>query len=158
MANFTLNDTPVSVDVDGDTPLLWVLRENLGLCGTKFGCGVGQCGACTVHLDGRATRACITAVVGVEGRDVRTIEGLKHPVQDAWIAEQVPQCGYCESGQLMAAAALLDGHPDLATADDATLDAAISDQMTNLCRCASYFRIRKGIHRAARVNAKENLP
>ena len=105
MLSFTLNKSPVTVDIDPDTPLLWVLREQLGLCGTKFGCGVGQCGACTVHLDGQPTRSCITVVAGVEGRSVTTIEGLAHPVQQAWIDEQVPQCGYCQSGQIMVAAA-----------------------------------------------------
>jgi aerobic-type carbon monoxide dehydrogenase small subunit (CoxS/CutS family) len=119
-----------------------VIRDTIGLCGTKFGCGVGQCGACTVHLDGAPTRSCMTPIEAVEGREVRTIEGLHHPVQDAWRAEQVPQCGYCQSGQLMAAAALLDTHPD---PDDAT----IAGWMTNICRCGTYARIRRAIHRAS---------
>jgi aerobic-type carbon monoxide dehydrogenase small subunit (CoxS/CutS family) len=139
---FTLNSQPVSVEVDAGTPLLWVIRDTIGLCGTKFGCGVGQCGACTVHLDGAPTRSCMTPIEAVEGREVRTIEGLHHPVQDAWRAEQVPQCGYCQSGQLMAAAALLDTHPD---PDDAT----IAGWMTNICRCGTYARIRRAIHRAS---------
>lgn len=141
-SSFTLNLQPTSVEVDPDTPLLWVLREQLGLRGTKFGCGIGQCGACTVHLDGQATRSCITAVAGVEGRSVTTIEGLDHPVQQAWIDEQVPQCGYCQSGQIMAAAALLETHSD---PDETT----IGEWMTNLCRCATYMRIRRAIRRAA---------
>lgn len=152
MLSFTLNKTPVTVDVDPDTPLLWVLREQLGLCGTKFGCGVGQCGACTVHLDGQPTRACITVVAGVEGKAVTTIEGLSHPVQEAWRVEQVPQCGYCQSGQLMVGAALIDAHPELnAGATEEALDAAIGAGMTNICRCATYFRISKAMKRVARA-------
>ena len=142
MPSFTLNSRPVSVEVDPDTPLLWVLREQFALTGTKFGCGVGQCGACTVHVEGVATRSCITTVGGVEGRAVRTIEGLDHPVHKDWIEEQVPQCGYCQSGQIMAAAALLDAHPN---PDEAT----VADSMTNLCRNATYARIKKAIRRAA---------
>lgn len=151
MPSFILNSRSVSVDVDPETPLLWVLREQLGLTGTKFGCGAGQCGACTVHLDGVPTRSCITSVSGVEGRSVTTIEGLDHPVQDAWIAEQVPQCGYCQSGQIMAAAALLDAHasPD---------DAEVNEWMTNICRCGTYARIRKAIRRAAGVRIAPELP
>ncbi len=131
-----------SVDTEPDTPLLWAIRELVGLTGTKFGCGVGMCGACTVHLGGVAIRSCILPVAGAIGQEVTTIEGLDHPVQDAWIAEQVPQCGYCQSGQLMAAAALLGRNPR-------PTDADIDSGMTNLCRCATYERIRKGIHRAA---------
>jgi isoquinoline 1-oxidoreductase subunit alpha len=136
-----------SVDVAADTPLLWVLRDNLGLTGTKFGCGIAQCGACTVHLDGEATRSCVTPVSAVGSRPVTTIEGLSptttHRVQKAWIAEDVPQCGYCQSGQVMAAAALLTGNKQ---PSDADIDAA----MTNICRCGTYQRIRAAIHRAAR--------
>lgn len=131
-----------TVDAEPDTPLLWAIREHLGLTGTKYGCGIGMCGACTVHLGGVAIRSCIMPVAGAIGQDITTIEGLAHPVQDAWIAEQVPQCGYCQSGQLMAAAALLDRNPR-------PTDADIDGGMTNLCRCATYERIRRGIHRAA---------
>lgn len=150
MISFVLNKKPVTVDIDPDTPLLWVLREQLGLTGTKFGCGVGQCGACTVHVDGRPTRSCITVVAAVEGTSVTTIEGLAHPVQDAWRAVQVPQCGYCQSGQLMAGAALIDAHPELdGTASDEALDAVLSAEMTNLCRCATYARIRTALKSVA---------
>jgi aerobic-type carbon monoxide dehydrogenase small subunit (CoxS/CutS family) len=143
---FTVNGRRQSVDVLPDTPLLWVLRDNLGLTGTKFGCGIAQCGACTVHVDGAATRSCVTPITAVAGKDVTTIEGLSrdrsHAVQRAWIAEDVPQCGYCQSGQIMAAAALLAAHP---RPSDADIDAA----MTNICRCGTYQRIRAAIHRAA---------
>lgn len=142
MPTFTLNAKPVTVNVDPDTPLLWVLREQLELRGTKYGCGVGQCGACTVHVDGKPTRSCITGVSGVEGRSVTTIEGLDHPVQAAWVAEQVPQCGYCQSGQIMAAAALLDENPR-------PTDGEVGEWMTNLCRCATYARIKKAIRRCS---------
>lgn len=127
-----------TVDVSEDTPLLWALRDTLGLTGTKFGCGVGQCGACTVQLDGVPTRTCVLPVVAVMGRKVTTIEGLDHAVQKAWIEHQVPQCGYCQSGQLMAASALLDRNPH-------PTDEQIGAWMTNLCRCASYMRIRGAI-------------
>jgi aerobic-type carbon monoxide dehydrogenase small subunit (CoxS/CutS family) len=134
------------VDVASDTPLLWVLRDNLGLTGTKFGCGIAQCGACTVHVDGAPTRSCVIPVSSVAGKRVTTIEGLSrdrsHPVQRAWIAEDVPQCGYCQSGQIMAAAALLEVNP-------APTDADIDATMTNICRCGTYQRIRAAIHRAA---------
>ncbi len=143
---FTLNGKPASVDVAPDTPLLWVLRDTVGLTGTKFGCGIAQCGACTVHLEGVATRTCVLPVAAVAGKRVTTIEGLSpnrtHPVQRAWIAEDVPQCGYCQSGQIMAAAALLAKTPH---PSDAEIDAA----MTNICRCGTYQRIRAAIHRAA---------
>jgi aerobic-type carbon monoxide dehydrogenase small subunit (CoxS/CutS family) len=136
-----------NVDVAADTPLLWVLRDNLGLTGTKFGCGIAQCGACTVHLDGEATRSCVTPISAVGTRRVTTIEGLSanttHRVQKAWIAEDVPQCGYCQSGQVMAAAALLQGNKQPSDAD-------IDDAMTNICRCGTYQRIRAAIHRAAK--------
>ena len=149
MVDFVLNGQPVSVDIEPDTPLLWVLRDTLGLTGTKFGCGVAACGACTVHVDGVATRTCVLPVEAVSGATVTTIEGLAppgelHPVQQAWIAEQVPQCGFCQSGMIMAAAALLSEN---AAPDDATIDATI----TNVCRCGTYGRIRRAIHRAAQA-------
>jgi isoquinoline 1-oxidoreductase subunit alpha len=135
------------VDVPGDTPLLWVLRDTLGLAGTKFGCGIAACGACTVHLDSRPVRSCVVPISAAAGRRVTTIEGLspdgRHPVQRAWIAEHVPQCGYCQSGQIMTAAALLAGTPD---PTDAEIDAAMAG---NICRCGTYQRIRAAIHRAA---------
>jgi aerobic-type carbon monoxide dehydrogenase small subunit (CoxS/CutS family) len=144
--NFTVNGRRESVDVASDTPLLWVLRDNLGLTGTKFGCGIAQCGACTVHLDGAPARSCVIPISEVAGKRVTTIEGLSrnrsHPVQRAWIAEDVPQCGYCQSGQIMAAAALLAETP-------APTDAAIDAAMSNICRCGTYPRIRAAIHRAA---------
>jgi isoquinoline 1-oxidoreductase alpha subunit len=128
-------------------PLLWAIREQTGLTGTKFGCGIGACGACTVHLDGAPTRSCVTPVSSVAGRSVRTIEGLAatdvlHPVQAAWVGEQVPQCGYCQSGMIMAVAALLESNP---SPSDAEIDAAI----TNICRCGTYQRIRTAVHLAA---------
>jgi len=142
-----VNGKEVTVDVAPETPLLWVLRDVLKMTGTKFGCGIGQCGACTVHLDGEAQKSCQWPVSGVKGKAITTIEGLSadgsHPVQRAWVAEQVPQCGYCQSGQLMAAAALLAKKPK-PTDDD--IDAGMSG---NLCRCGTYQRIRKAIHRAA---------
>jgi aerobic-type carbon monoxide dehydrogenase small subunit (CoxS/CutS family) len=130
-----------------DTPLLWVLRDNLGLTGTKFGCGVGLCGACTVHVNGEAARSCVTSVSSVVGKRITTIEGLSpdgsHPLQKAWIADDVPQCGYCHPGQIMAAAALLAKKP---SPSDADIDHAMS---RNICRCGTYQRIRRAIHRAA---------
>ena len=150
MPSFRVNGNSVSLDVAPDTPLLWVLRENLRLTGTKFGCGIGQCGACTVHLDGVAQKSCQLPVGAVEGKSVLTIEGLSpdgsHPVQAAWITEQVPQCGYCQSGQIMAAAALLKEKPK---PTDADIDAA----MTNICRCGTYQRVRAAIHTAASMKA-----
>jgi aerobic-type carbon monoxide dehydrogenase small subunit (CoxS/CutS family) len=149
MAATTLivNGTKRTVDASPDMPLLWLLRDTLGLTGTKFGCGKALCGACTVLLDGEAVRSCITPVESVTGKHVTTIEGLsaslRHPLQHAWIAEEVPQCGYCQSGQIMTAAALLKKHPK---PTDADIDAAMSDI---LCRCGTYQRIRKAIHRAA---------
>jgi len=141
-----VNGRPYSIESEPDTPLLWVLREELGLTGTKFGCGVAACGACTVHVEGQAVRSCSFAVSQAVGKRITTIEGLSpdrsHPVQQAWIAEQVPQCGYCQSGMLMSAAALLAVHP---RPTDTQIDAAI----TNICRCGTYPRVRRAIHRAA---------
>ncbi len=147
MIELNINGTSRSVDVSPDTPLLWVLRDSLGLTGTKFGCGMALCGACTVHLDGDAIRSCVTPVSAVGNRKVTTIEGLSadgsHPVQAAWVAEQVPQCGYCQSGQIMQAAALLAKTP---APSDGEIDAAMSG---NVCRCGTYQRIRAAIHHAA---------
>jgi len=149
MAAFSLNvnGSAHTVDVSPDTPLLWAIRDNIGLTGTKFGCGMALCGACTVHLDGQPTRSCVTPVSAVGSKKVTTIEGLSpegnHPVQQAWIAEDVPQCGYCQSGQIMSAAALLAKTPQ---PTDADIDAAMSG---NICRCGTYQRIRAAIHRAA---------
>ena len=141
-----VNGSQRHVDVDDDTPLLWVLRDALGLTGTKFGCGISMCGACTVHVDGKATRSCVLPVSAVGSAHIATIESLSpdrsHPLQQAWIAEQVPQCGYCQSGMLMAAAALLRSKPQPSDAD-------IDDAMTNLCRCGTYNRVRRAIKRAA---------
>jgi isoquinoline 1-oxidoreductase alpha subunit len=147
MINFKLNNEPVSVDAPAEMPLLWVLRDKLGMTGTKFGCGIAQCGACTVHMDGKAMRSCVLPVSAVEGKSIRTIEDLADDsrlssVQQAWLDEQVPQCGYCQSGMLMAVDALLNENPD---PDDATIDRVI----TNICRCGTYPRIRRAIHRAA---------
>lgn len=144
---FTVNGTEHDLEVEGDTPLLWVLRENLGLTGTKFGCGVAMCGACTVHVDGIATRACQTPFDTLEGADIVTIEGLAvgdtlHPVQEAWIETQVAQCGYCQSGQIMQAASLLANDPN---PSDETIDAEMSG---NLCRCGTYPRIRAAVRLA----------
>lgn len=143
MINFSINERKVSVDVPVETPLLWVIRDVLGLKGTKFGCGIAMCGACTVHLNGTAVRSCITSIGDVADSSVKTIEGLsvngEHPLQKAWIEAQAPQCGYCQSGQLMQAASLLADNPDPS-------DAQINDAMNgNLCRCMSYVRIRKAI-------------
>jgi isoquinoline 1-oxidoreductase alpha subunit len=144
--NFVLNGRPVQVDVAEDTPLLWVLRDDLGLTGTKFGCGIGMCGACTVHLDGHAIRSCVTPVAAAASRQITTIEGLKHAaLQQAWIENQAPQCGYCQSGQLMQAASLLRLNPNPSDADIA------SGMNGNLCRCMAYVRIRKAIKAAARM-------
>ena len=145
--SLTVNGRRRTVDVAADTPLLWVLRDNLGLTGTKFGCGIAQCGACTAQLDGVAVRTCVLPISAVGTRRVTTIEGLSpagtHRVQKAWIAEDVPQCGYCQSGQIMAAASLLARKPD-------PTDADIDEAMTNICRCGTYQRIRAAIHRAAK--------
>jgi isoquinoline 1-oxidoreductase subunit alpha len=147
MIRLRVNDKDVSVDVDPDMPLLWVLRDKLGLTGTKYGCGAALCGACTVHLAGEPVRSCVTPVRAVGARPITTIEGLSparsHPVQKAWIELDVPQCGYCQSGQIMSAAALLAHNPQ---PSDAEIDTAMSG---NLCRCGTYQRIRAAIHRAA---------
>lgn len=148
----TVNKVEKTVDVDPDTPLLWVLRDVLNYTGTKYGCGMGLCGACTVHLDGRATRSCLTSASAAEGKAITTIEGLSpdgsHPVQVAWEALDVPQCGYCQAGQIMSAAALLARTPH---PTDAEIDAAMTG---NLCRCGTYPRIRQAIHEAAGAGAK----
>ena len=143
-----VNGKTQTLDVEPDMPLLWALRDELGLTGTKFGCGIAQCGACSVHINGEVMRSCSVPVSTAVGKDITTIEGLAgadgklHPVQAAWLAEDVPQCGYCQSGQIMAAAALLKQKPQ---PTDADIDAA----MTNICRCGTYVRIRRAIHRAA---------
>ncbi len=148
MIALEVNGATHNVDVSSDMPLLWVLRETIGLTGTKFGCGLGQCGACTVHVDGVATRACLTTVSAVAGKKITTIEGLSatasHPLQTAWVAEQVPQCGYCQSGQIMTAAALLAKTPK---PTDAQIDTAMTG---NICRCGTYQRIHRAIQRASR--------
>ena len=147
MATFQLNGRSVTPSSADDTPLLWVIRDEIGLKGSKFGCGIGQCGACTVHIDGKATRSCVTPLKAVAGANVTTIEGLDaggaHPVQAAWIEVQAPQCGYCQSGQIMQAAALLKAKPN---PTDADIDTAMNG---NLCRCMAYVRIRKAIKLAA---------
>jgi len=150
MITISVNGRKRVLDVEPEAPLLWVLRDELGLTGTKFGCGIAQCGACTVQIDGSAQRSCVIPVSAVAGHEITTIEGLskdyRHPVQLAWAAEDVPQCGYCQSGQIMAAAAFLKTHPE-------PTDADIDEQITNLCRCGTYPRIRKAIHRAAAIAA-----
>jgi isoquinoline 1-oxidoreductase subunit alpha len=154
MTKFTINGRAVTVDAEADTPLLWVIRDDIGLTGTKFGCGIGMCGACTVHVGGRATRSCITPVAAVEGAEVTTIEGLDpagaHPVQQAWRKLQVPQCGYCQSGQIMQAAAMLKDFP---SPSDEDIDAVMSG---SLCRCMTYVRIRAAIKQAAAVVARKS--
>jgi len=147
MVGFTVNGKPHDVDVDPDTPLLWVLREQLGMTGTKYGCGIAECGACTVHIDGEAVRSCSMPVSAVEGKNITTIEGLAergvlHRVQQAWLDLDVPQCGYCQSGMIMAVAALLREKPK---PTDAEIDATI----TNICRCGTFPRVRAAIHQAA---------
>ena len=146
---FTVNGKAVSVEVESDKPLLWVLREDLGLTGTKYGCGIAICGCCTVHLGGDAIRSCVTPVSRAKGKQVTTVEGLSndlsHPVQQAWLDVQVPQCGYCQSGQMMSAACLLAQKANPTNAD---IDDAMS---ANLCRCGTYPRIRRAIHRAAEI-------
>jgi isoquinoline 1-oxidoreductase alpha subunit len=150
--NFAINGRRVTTDEEADVPLLWVLRDEIGLKGTKFGCGIGMCGACTVHVGGRPTRSCITPISAVEGAEVTTIEGLdpagQHPVQRAWRELQVPQCGYCQSGQIMQAAVLLEDFPN---PTDADIDAVMTG---NLCRCMTYSRIRAAIKAAAGLAAR----
>jgi isoquinoline 1-oxidoreductase alpha subunit len=155
MISLTVNGTDHKLDVPGDTPLLWALRDTLELTGTKFGCGMALCGACTVHIDGEAVRSCAAPVAGLVGKKITTIEGLAalakrdlHPVQQAWIEEDVVQCGYCHSGQIMSASALLAKVPQ---PTDTDIDNAMSG---NICRCGTYQRIRAGIHRAAEIAAK----
>jgi isoquinoline 1-oxidoreductase alpha subunit len=151
MTSFRLNGREVSVQAPEDAPLLWTIRDEIGLTGTKFGCGIGQCGACTVHVDGEAVRACLTPTGAVAGRAVTTIEGLdpkgQHPLQAAWIEAQAPQCGYCQSGQIMQAAALLNANPK---PSDADIEAAMTG---NLCRCMAYIRIKRAIKAAAAKGA-----
>jgi len=151
----TINGKAVAFDVPGDTPLLWAVRDELGLKGTKFGCGIGMCGACTVHIDGVAQRSCITSVAALNGKDVTTIEGLseagEHPLQQAWVAVQTPQCGYCQSGQIMQAASLLATN---AAPTDEDIDEAMNG---NLCRCMAYTRIKKAIKLAAAGEVEANV-
>ena len=147
MANLTINGKTFTLDVEPDTPLLWVIRENAGLTGTKYGCGIAQCGACTVHMDGVATRSCGISVAEAEGKKITTIEGLAsgdalHKVQKAWIAQDVPQCGYCQSGMIMAVAALLNENPK-------PTDADIDEAITNICRCGTFQQVREAIHTIA---------
>ncbi len=155
MITLVVNGTSHTLDVDPATPLLWVIRDYVGLSGTKFGCGIAQCGACTVHLDGNPIRSCVTPAQAAVGQEITTIEGLGnsanglHPVQQAWIDEQVPQCGYCQSGQIMAAVDFLEKFPD---PTDADIDANLSRM---LCRCGTYVRIRKAIHRAVEIARQE---
>ncbi len=157
MITLSINGEPRALDVDPATPLLWVIRDYAGLTGTKYGCGIAQCGACIVHLDGEPVRSCVTPASAAVGRQVTTIEGIAggsavlHPVQQAWIDEQVPQCGYCQSGQIMAAAALLESIP---SPTDADIDRAMSGVV---CRCGTYPRIRKGIKRAAEIARRETV-
>ena len=147
MANLTINGKSISVDVEDDTPLLWAIRENVGLTGTKYGCGIAQCGACTVHVDGVAMRSCGVTVSEAAGKQITTIEGLAsngalHKVQKAWVANDVPQCGYCQSGMIMAVTALLQEKPK-------PTDADIDDTITNICRCGTFQQVREAIHAAA---------
>jgi isoquinoline 1-oxidoreductase alpha subunit len=147
MANLTINGKTLTLDVEPDTPLLWAIRENAGLTGTKYGCGIAQCGACTVHMDGVATRSCGVSVAEAEGKKITTIEGLAsgdtlHKVQAAWIAKDVPQCGYCQSGMIMAVAALLSEKPK-------PTDADIDEAITNICRCGTFQQVREAIHTIA---------
>ena len=153
MARITVNDKTLDIDASPDTPLLWVLRDHLQMTGTKYGCGMALCGACTVHVDGAAVRSCVLPLEALEGRRITTIEGLSrdrsHAVQRAWIELDVPQCGYCQSGQIMSAAALLKTNP---RPTDAEIDAAMAG---NICRCGTYARIRKAVHRAADLMAPD---
>jgi isoquinoline 1-oxidoreductase subunit alpha len=150
MITLNVNGKPINVDVDANTPLLWALRDDAGLTGTKFGCGMGLCGACTVLIDGEVTRSCVMPISAVGDKAITTIEGLSkdrsHPVQQAWIAENVPQCGYCQSGMILSAVALLEKTPN-------PTDADIDGAMTNICRCGTYNRVRAAIHRVAKGTA-----
>ena len=151
MAKLTINGKLVDIDVDGSTPLLWALREQLGLTGTKYSCGIGLCGSCTVHVDGNAVRSCLTPVSALDpSQQITTIEGLSadgdHPVQQAWQELDVPQCGYCQPGMIMSAAALLEGNPN---PSDADIDAGV----TNICRCGTFNRVRRGIHLAVDIKS-----
>ena len=153
MHRFKLNGKEIGIEVPGEIPVLWVLRDRLGLTGTKYGCGIALCGACTVHVDGKAMRSCVLPVSAIEGKSITTIEGLAddnglHPVQQAWIDEQVPQCGYCQPGMIMAVASFLEDNPE-------PDDDAINRSITNICRCGTYPRIRKAIHRAAKAQPIE---
>ena len=153
MITFQVNGKPVEFDGDPDTRLLWALRDYFQLTGTKYGCGIGRCGSCTVHVDGKAKRSCVTSVSNLEGKSVTTIEGLAgtdlqlHPVQQAWLEEDVPQCGYCQPGLIMATVDFLQSHPTPSDED-------INTNIDNLCRCGTYVRVRKAIHRAAELSAK----
>ena len=153
MISFRVNDQPVQFSGAPDTPLLWVLRDHLKLTGAKYGCGIGRCGSCTVHIDGKAKRSCITTAANLEGKSVVTIEGLAgpdgqlHPVQQAWLEEDVPQCGYCQTGLIMTTTEFLQKHPKPSDED-------INNNINNLCRCGTYVRIRKAIHRAAELSAQ----
>jgi aerobic-type carbon monoxide dehydrogenase small subunit (CoxS/CutS family) len=150
MVSITVNGKPYQLDVEDETPLLWVLRDEIGLTGTKYGCGIAQCGACTVHVNGEAMRSCSVPIGTIDGAAVTTIEGLSadssHPVQRAWLEHDVPQCGYCQSGQIMAVAALLETNAKPS-------DAEINDAITNICRCGTYERIRMAVHRASEIKA-----
>ncbi len=154
MVSFRINSKTVTFDGDGATPVLWVIRDELGMTGTKYGCGVGECGACTVHINGMARRSCVTPVSAIAGKTITTIEGLAasdddlHPVQQAWLEHDVPQCGFCQSGQIMATVDFLKRHPNPSDED-------INNNITNICRCGTYARIRKAIHRAAELVAAE---
>ena len=154
MQTLEINGNKYQIDVETEMPLLWVLRDDLGLTGTKFGCGIGECGACTVHINGQAVRSCSFPVAAAVGTEITTIEGLsnhnKHPVQQAWLEEQVPQCGYCQSGQIMATAALLAKNPK-PTAEE------VEDNITNLCRCGTYVRVRRGINRSAELMLRQGV-
>jgi len=150
MVSITVNGERRQLDVEDETPLLWVLRDEIGLTGTKYGCGIAQCGACTVHINGEAMRSCSVPIGTIDGAAITTIEGLSadstHPVQRAWLEHDVPQCGYCQSGQIMAVAALLESNPRPS-------DAEIDDAITNICRCGTFERIRRATHRAAEIKA-----
>jgi isoquinoline 1-oxidoreductase alpha subunit len=154
MVSFKINSKTVTFDGDGTTPLLWVIRDELSMTGTKYGCGIGECGACTVHVNGNARRSCVTPVATIDGQVITTIEGLAasddelHPVQQAWLEHDVPQCGFCQAGQIMATVDFLKRHPQPSDED-------INSNITNICRCGTYARIRKAIHRAAELVAEQ---